>query len=63
LPGFQFLPAAAQRRLAPLGAEAAGYEPVRLLDADALGRLFPDAEIVRERIGPLTKSLIAVGPR
>jgi hypothetical protein len=28
-----------------------------------LRSLFPDAVIARERIGPLTKSLMAVGPR
>jgi SAM-dependent methyltransferase len=62
LPGYQFLPVRAQRWLAPIGAWG-GYERVRLLDARELRRLFPDAEIVRERVGPLTKSLIAVGPR
>ena len=33
---------------------------VRLLDAGDLRRLFPDAEIVRERLGGWTKALIAV---
>ena len=33
---------------------------IRLLDAADLRALFPDAEIVRERFGGLTKSLIAV---
>ena len=31
-----------------------------LLDAPGMGALFPDARLVRERFGPLTKSLIAV---
>jgi hypothetical protein len=35
-------------------------EEIRLLSARQLHGLFPDSEIVRERIGPLTKSLIAV---
>lgn len=35
-------------------------EEVRLLDAEELQRLFPDAEIVRERFLGLTKSLIAI---
>jgi len=61
LPGYQFLPAGLQRRLAPLGV-AGTYERVRLLDAAELRRLFPDAEILRERVGPLTKSLMAAGP-
>jgi hypothetical protein len=33
---------------------------IRLLDAGDLRRLFPGAEIVRERLGGLTKALIAV---
>jgi len=63
LPGYQFLPTALQRRVARLGAAGASHEPVRLLDAGELRRAFPDARIVRERVGPLTKSLIAAGPR
>ena len=63
LPGYQFLPAALQRRVGRLGATGASYERVRLLDAAELSRLFPDARIIRERVGPLTKSLIAAGPR
>lgn len=35
-------------------------EPIELLTEEELRRLFPDAEIRRERIGPFTKSLIAV---
>jgi len=33
---------------------------IRLLDAGDMQRLFPDAEIVRERLGGVTKALIAV---
>ncbi len=33
---------------------------VRLLDARALRALFPDGRLIRERVGGLTKSLIAV---
>ena len=33
---------------------------IRLLDAGEMQRLFPDAEIVRERLGGVTKALIAV---
>ena len=36
---------------------------IRLLDAADLHRLFPSAKIVRERLGGLTKSLIAVRRR
>jgi SAM-dependent methyltransferase len=63
LPGYQFLPRPAQRWLSPLGVAGDEHEPVRLLRARELRRLFPDAEILRERVGPLTKSLMAVGPR
>ena len=62
LPGYQLLPERVQRRLAPLGA-AGDYERIRLLDRAELQRLFPEAAILRERVGPLTKSLMAVGPR
>jgi SAM-dependent methyltransferase len=62
LPLYQFAPRALQRRLARFGASGE-YEEIRLLGARELRRLFPDAVIVRERVGPLTKSLIAAGPR
>ncbi|HEX8064937.1 MAG TPA: class I SAM-dependent methyltransferase [Thermoleophilaceae bacterium] len=62
LPGFQFLPRALQRRLRRFGASGEDEE-VRLLGARELRRLFPDAVVVRERVGPLTKSLMALGPR
>ena len=63
LPGYQFLPPAAQRRVARLGAAGGEHEWIRLLDARELQGLFPTAEILRERRGPFTKSLMAVGPR
>ena len=61
VPGLQFLPPRARRRAWRLGV-AEGFEDIRLLRAAELQRLFPDAVIVRERIGPLTKSLVAAGP-
>jgi len=48
----------------PLLAQAE-IEQVRLLNAREMRCLFPDAELRREKLGPLIKSLIAVrfGPR
>ena len=63
LPLFQFLPRAVRRRLWRFGAGGGEFEDIALLDRRELARLFPDAQILRERVGPLTKSLIAVGPR
>jgi hypothetical protein len=63
LPLFQFLPRGARQRLWRFGVSRNPFEDIRLLDARELGRLFPDAEILRERVGPLTKSLIAAGPK
>lgn len=62
LPGFQFLPELARRRLWGLGMPRTPYEPVELLGAAELRELFPDAVILRERLAGLTKSLIAAGP-
>jgi SAM-dependent methyltransferase len=62
LPGFQFLPHGAQRRLWRLGVHRGPYTPTDLLDEAELRGLFPEAIILRERFGGLTKSLIAVGP-
>ncbi|MEK6252705.1 MAG: class I SAM-dependent methyltransferase [Actinomycetota bacterium] len=62
LPGFQFLPEAARRRLWRLGMPRTPYEPIELLGANELRELFPDAVILRERFAGLTKSLIAAGP-
>lgn len=62
LPGFQFLPEPARRRLWRLGMPRTPYEPIELLDTAELRGLFPDAVILRERFAGLTKSLIAAGP-
>ena len=62
LPGFQFLPESARRRLWRLGMPRTPYEPIELLSAGELNQLFPDALILRERFAGLTKSLIAAGP-
>jgi hypothetical protein len=75
-PFLHFLPAAWQRRIARKFTVWALIErpspdrwefyiehylrDIRLLDAGDLRRLFPGAEIVRERLGGLTKALIAV---
>jgi ubiquinone/menaquinone biosynthesis C-methylase UbiE len=63
-PLFQFLPHRAQRALNnrfSLGwREKGDWEEVNLLSAQDLRRLFPDAEIHRERVFGLTKSLMAV---
>lgn len=63
LPLFQFLPRPLRRRLWRLGVSKGPFEDIRLLDARELRRLFPDAVIFRERLGPLTKSLVAAGPK
>jgi len=60
LPFVHWLPRALGRRLWRLGVTGEPFDDIRLLDARELRRLFPDARIVRERVGPLTKSLIAV---
>jgi hypothetical protein len=75
-PLLHFLPAKLQRRIARKFTVWALIErptpdrwefyiehylrDIRLLDAGDLRRLFPGAKIVRERLGGLTKSLIAV---
>jgi SAM-dependent methyltransferase len=63
IPLFQFLPLGLRRRLWRFGVSRGPFEDIRLLGARELRELFPDAVIVRERFGPLTKSLIALGPR
>ena len=68
VPLFQFLPYRVQRflnRHLTLGWREKGHwEAVNLLSARDLRRLFPDAEIRRERMFGLTKSLMAVrGPQ
>lgn len=64
LPLFQFLPERVRRMLNrhfALGWQAKGeWEEITLLSARDLRALFPDAEIHRERVLGLTKSLIAV---
>lgn len=64
LPLFQFLPVRARRFLTDhlqLGWQAKGSaEKITLLSARDMRRLFPDAEIRRERLLGLTKSLMAV---
>lgn len=62
LPLVHFLPRALGRRLWRLGVSGDPFDETRLLGAGELQRLFPEARIVRERLGPLTKSLVAVGP-
>jgi SAM-dependent methyltransferase len=63
-PFFQFLPERVQRALNnrfSLGWREKGHwEEVNLLSARQLRKLFPDAEIHRERVLGLTKSLMAV---
>jgi len=63
-PFFQFFPERVQRALNQrfsLGWRDKGHwEEVNLLSARQLRKLFPDAEIHRERVFGLTKSLMAV---
>jgi 2-polyprenyl-3-methyl-5-hydroxy-6-metoxy-1,4-benzoquinol methylase len=64
MPFFQFLPRRVRRFLNAhfsLGWQPKGsWEEITLLSARDLQRLFPDAQIHRERVLGLTKSLIAV---
>jgi SAM-dependent methyltransferase len=62
LPLVHLLPPSLGRRLWRFGVSTDPYESARLLGVRELRRLFPDAAIVRERLGPLTKSLVAAGP-
>jgi hypothetical protein len=59
LPG---LPRGLRKRLWRFGVNQGPFEDIRLLGAGELQRLFPNAMIARERLGPLTKSLMAIGP-
>lgn len=65
-PLFQFLPERTRRLLNrhfTLGFQPKGYwEPIELLSARDMRRLFPDAVIHRERLLGVTKSLMAVRP-
>jgi SAM-dependent methyltransferase len=63
LPLVHLLPRRLGRRLWRFGVSDDPFDDTRLLGARELRKLFPDALIVRERVGPLTKSLIAAGPR
>jgi SAM-dependent methyltransferase len=63
LPFVHWLPRRLGRALWRLGVSGDPYDDVRLLGIGELRQLFPDAVIVRERVGPLTKSFVAVGPR
>jgi SAM-dependent methyltransferase len=63
LPLFQYLPRGLRRRLWRFGASGEPFHDIPLLDRRELAALFPESAIVRERFGPLTKSLIAVGRR
>ena len=62
LPLVHWLPRALGRRLWPLGVTGDSFDEIRLLTARELRGLFPGARIARERVGPLTKSLIAYIP-
>ena len=59
LPFAHWLPARARRPYWRLGV-AGAWEDVALLRRGELARLFPDADVVAERVGPLAKSWIAV---
>ena len=61
LPGYQFLPRSLQRRVWSLAVPSEPYDEITLLVADDLSSLFPTGRILRERVGPLTKSLVVVG--
>jgi hypothetical protein len=64
LPGAQFLPPRFRGVFWRASPRRIDYEePLELLSERELSDLFPDALVLRERLGPMTKSLIAVGPR
>ncbi len=60
LPLVHWLPRSMGRRLWKLGVTGEPFDDIQLLSAHEMRVLFPDARIERERVGPLTKSLIAV---
>jgi SAM-dependent methyltransferase len=62
LPFIHWLPRKWGQRLWRFGVSGDPFDQTKLLGRAELARLFPDARIVRERFGPLTKSLVAVGP-
>ncbi len=71
-PFFQFLPEQVRYRMLmqfnlgfggrrkTIDAAMRGVQSVDLLDMAQMRELFPDAQFARERIGPLTKSIIAM---
>jgi SAM-dependent methyltransferase len=63
LPFVHWLPRAWGARIWRFGVAGDPFEQTKLLDKRELAHLLPDARIVRERFGPITKSLVAVGPR
>lgn len=72
VPGFQFLPRGVRARM--VQRRALGWMPqatsraealeivdsVQLLGAREMRRLFPETRLYRERVGPLTKSYVAI---
>jgi SAM-dependent methyltransferase len=62
LPVVHWLPRRLGRRLWRFGVSGDPFDETLLLGPRQLRHLFPDARIVRERLGPLTKSIVAVGP-
>jgi SAM-dependent methyltransferase len=62
LPFVHWLPRTWGARLWRFGVGGDPFEQTKLLDKRELARLLPDARIVRERFGPFTKSIVAVGP-
>jgi SAM-dependent methyltransferase len=61
LPFAHWLPVAARRRYWRLGA-AGEWEDISLLRRGELRALLPDGRVIAERMGPLAKSWISVGP-
>ena len=71
-PCFQFLPEAVRYRLlmnfnlgfggrrTSVDEAMQGVQSASLLDARQMAELFPDADILKERLGPFTKSIMAV---
>jgi SAM-dependent methyltransferase len=62
LPFAHWLPVALRRRYWRLGA-AGGWEEISLLRRGELQALLPEGRVIAERLGPLAKSWISVGPR
>jgi SAM-dependent methyltransferase len=61
LPFAHWLPVGARRWYWRLGV-AGGWEEISLLRRSELARLFPDARVVAERLGPVAKSWVAISP-